>query len=88
MVEAVVSGGFREAMRVPLLLGDGWREAEFRFNDDHGGFSTSRSRVSRSHALEIDGGQTEGDARMEALASTQRNRRAVLALLRMVDAPS
>ena len=57
MVEAVVSGGFREAMRVPLLLGDGWREAEVRFNDDHGGFSTSRSRVSRSHVLEIAGGK-------------------------------
>ena len=57
MVEAVVSGGFREAMRTPLLLGHGWREAEFRYNDDHGGLSTSRSRVSRSHALEMTGGK-------------------------------
>ncbi len=50
MVEAVVSGGFRESMRVPPLLGDVWQESEFRFNDNHGGFSSSRSR-----ALEMTG---------------------------------
>ena len=57
MVEAVVSGGFREAMRVPVLLGDGWQESGFRFNNDHGGFTSSRSRVSRSRALEMTGGK-------------------------------
>ena len=55
MVEAVVSGGFREAMRMPPLLGDGWQESEFRFDD--GGFSSSRGRVSRSHALAMTGGK-------------------------------
>ena len=54
MVEAVVSGGFREAMRVPLLLGDGWQESEFRY---HGGGSSSRGRVSRSRALKMTGGE-------------------------------
>ena len=54
MVEAVVSGGFREAMRVPLLLGDGWRESEFRYS---GGSSSSGGRVRRSRALEITGGK-------------------------------
>ena len=54
MVEAVVSGGFREAMRVPVLLRDGWQESEFR--DNHGGSRSSRSRVSRSRALEMTGG--------------------------------
>ena len=57
MVEAIVSGGFREAMRVPLLLGHGWQESEFRFNDNHGGFHSSRGRVSRSRALEMTGGE-------------------------------
>ena len=57
MVEAVISGGFREAMRVPVLLGDGWQESGFRFNNDHGGFTSSRSRVSRSRALEMTGGK-------------------------------
>ena len=57
MVEAVVSGGFREAIRVPPLLGGGWRESEFRFNDGHGGFSRSRSLVPRSRALEMTGGE-------------------------------
>ncbi len=57
MVEAVVSGGYRDAIRVPLLLGGGWRESEFRFNDGHSGFSRSRSRVSRSRALEMTGGE-------------------------------
>ena len=56
MVEAVVSGRFREAMRVPPLLGDGWQESEFRFDDGHGGFSRSRGRVPRSRALEMTGG--------------------------------
>ncbi len=55
MVEAVVSGGFREAMRMPPLLGDGWQESEFRFDD--GGFSSSRGRVSRSRALKMTGGK-------------------------------
>ena len=59
MVEAVVSGGFRESMRVPLLLGDGWRESEFQFNDDYGGFRRSQSRVRRSRALEITGGERQ-----------------------------
>ena len=57
MVEAVVSGGFREAMRVPLMLEDGWQESEFRFDDGHGGFSRSRSRVPRSRALKMTGGE-------------------------------
>ena len=57
MVEAVVSGGFHEAMRVPPLLGDGWQESEFRFDDGHGEFSRSRHRISRSRALEITGGE-------------------------------
>ena len=57
LVEAVVAGGFRESIRVPLLQGDGWRETEFRFNDDHGGFQKGKSRVSRSHALEMTGGE-------------------------------
>ncbi len=56
-VGAVVAGGFREAMRVPLLLGPGRRESEFRFYDYHGRFSRSESRVSRSHALEMTGGK-------------------------------
>ena len=59
MVEAVVSGGFRESMRVPLLLKDGWRESEFQFNDDYGGFRRSHSRVRRSRALEITGGERQ-----------------------------
>ena len=56
MVEAV-AGGFREAMRVPLLLGHGWQESEFRFNDYYGPFRSSRSRVSRSRALDMTGGK-------------------------------
>ena len=59
MVEAVVSGGFREAMRVPPLLGDGRQESEFRFDDGHGGFSRSRGRVPRSRALEMTGGERD-----------------------------
>ena len=55
MVEAVVSGGFREAMRVPRLLGDGWRESEFRYSD--GGFRRGESRVRRSRALKMTGGE-------------------------------
>ena len=57
MVEAVVSGGFRESIQVPLLLGSGWQESEFRFNDAHGGSRGSRGRISRSHALEMTGGE-------------------------------
>ena len=57
MVEAVVSGGFRESIQVPRLLGAGWRESEFQFNDGHGGFSRSRGRISRSRALEMTGGE-------------------------------
>ena len=56
MVEAV-AGGFREAVRVPLLLGHGWQESEFRFNDYYGPFRSSRSRVSRSRALDMTGGK-------------------------------
>ena len=51
MVGAVVSSGFREGMRVPPLLGDGWQKSEFRFDDGHGGFKRGEIRVSRSHAL-------------------------------------
>ncbi len=54
MVEAVVSGGFREAIRVPRLLGDGWRESSLRFSG--GGFQRGESRVRRSRALEMTGG--------------------------------
>ena len=54
MVEAVVSGGFREAVLVPRLLGSGWRESEFRYN---GGYSSSRGNVPRSRALEMTGGK-------------------------------
>ena len=57
MAEAVVSGRFRESMRVPLLMGDGWRESEFKFDDDYGGFSASRTRVRRSRALQMTGGE-------------------------------
>ena len=71
MVEAVVSGGFREAMRVPPLLGDGWRESEFRFNDGHGGFSRSRGRVPRSRALELTGGKL--DVTLDWKPWTRRN---------------
>lgn len=55
MVEIVVSGGFRESARVPALLGDGWRESEFRYSD--GGFQRGESRVSRSCALVMTGGE-------------------------------
>ena len=54
MVEAVVSGGFREAMRVPSLMGDGWQVSEFQYSD---GSSASRGRVPRSRALEMTGGE-------------------------------
>ena len=54
MVEAVVSGGFREAMRVPPLMGDGWQVSEFQFSD---GSSASRGRVPRSRALEMTGSE-------------------------------
>ena len=54
MVEAIVSGGFREAIRVPRLLGDGWRETGFRYIDGKG---SSQSRVPRSRALEMTGGK-------------------------------
>ena len=57
MVESVVSGGFRESIQVPVLLGTGWQESEFRYNDGHGGFSRSRGRISRSRALEMTGGE-------------------------------
>ena len=59
MVDAVVSGRFRESMRAPLLLGDGWRESEFRFNDDYGGFRRSRSRVRRARVLEMREGKRQ-----------------------------
>ena len=71
MVEAVVSGGFREAMRVPVLLGDGWQESEFQFNDCHGGFSRSRGRVPRSRALEMTGGKL--DVTLDWKPWTRRN---------------
>ena len=87
LVEAVVAGGFREAMRVPLLLGPCWRESEFRFNDDYGRVRRSAKPHLALPRPRDDGGQTERDARVEALAPTQRSGRAVLMLLRMVDAP-
>ena len=71
MVEAVVSGGFREAMRVPPLLGDGWQETEFRPNDGHGGPRRSRGRVPRSRALEMTGGKRK--VRLEWKPWTRRN---------------
>ena len=71
MVEAVVSGGFREAMRVPPLLGDGWQETEFRPNDGHGGPRRSRGRVPRFHALEMTGGKRK--VRLEWKPWTRRN---------------
>ena len=71
MVEAVVSGGFREAIRMPPMLGDGWLESEFRFNDDHGGFQKGESRVSRFHALEMTGGKRK--VRLEWKPWTRRN---------------
>ena len=55
MVEAVVSGGFREAMRVPPLRGDGSRESRFDFGD--GNHKSSGSLVPRSRALEMTGGE-------------------------------
>ena len=78
MVESVVSGGFRESIQVPRLLGAGWRESEFRFNDAHGGFSRSRGRISRSPRPRDDGRRTPRDAGLETLAPTQPNRRATL----------
>ncbi len=57
MVESVVSGGFCESIQVPLLLGSGWQESEFRFNDAHNGSSRSRGRIPRSRALEMTGGE-------------------------------
>ena len=86
MVEAVVSSGFHVSMRVPPLLGDGWRDSEFQFDDSDDGFRASRSRVRRSCALEMTGRRTARDAGVEALPPTQRNLRAALALLRMGDA--
>ena len=56
MVEAVVSGKFRESIRVPLLLGNGWRASEFECGEG-GRFLASRRRVERSHALAITGGK-------------------------------
>ena len=55
MVETVVSGGFRESMRVPWLLGDGSHESEFQFTG--GGFSRRERRVRRSSALKVTGGK-------------------------------
>ena len=55
MVEAVVSSGFRESMRVPPLLGYGWQDSEFQFDDSDDGFRASRSRVRRSCAIEKTG---------------------------------
>ncbi len=55
MVEIVVSGGFRESVRVPAQLGDGWRESEFRYSD--GGSQRGERRVSRSRALKMTGGE-------------------------------
>ena len=55
MVEAVVSGGFRESIRVSRLLEDGWYETEVRFRD--GGFRGSESSVQRSRALKMTGGK-------------------------------
>ncbi len=57
MVEAVISGGFREEMRVPPLWGDGWQESRFQFNDR--GHSSRQSRVSRSRALQMTGGERQ-----------------------------
>ena len=57
IMEAVVSGGFRESIRVPSLLRSGWQESEFRLNDGHGGISTSESRIPRTRALEMTGGE-------------------------------
>ena len=54
MVEAVVSGGFRETIRMPRLLGDGRLKSEFRFS---GGARSSGDRFSRSRAREMTGGE-------------------------------
>ena len=59
LVEVVVTGGFRESVRVPLIMERGWQESEFRYNDSHGRFRSSRSRVSRSRALEMTGGERQ-----------------------------
>ena len=87
IVETVVSGGFREAIRTPLLLGDGWLESAFRFHGDYGGFRSSRGRVARSRALEMTGGERLVTLEWQPWPPTQHNRRAVLTLLRMADAP-
>lgn len=55
MVELVIFGGFRESVRVPAQLGDGWYESEFW--DDCGLLSSGRRRVSRSRALKMTGGE-------------------------------
>ncbi len=57
MVEAVVSGGFRETMRVPPLRGEGSRKSRFDFGD--GGHTSSGSLVPRPRALEMAGGERQ-----------------------------
>ena len=69
MVEAVVSGKFRESIRVPLLLGNGWRAIRVRMwrRRPLSRFSTPRRTLPRPRD---NGGQTASDARVEALAQT------------------
>ena len=55
LVDAVAAEGFREAIQCPKgpLAGDGWREFEFRAPTYR---RSSKSRISRSRALQMSGG--------------------------------
>ena len=86
IAEAVVSSGFRESMRVPPLLGDGWRESEFQFNDDDGGLRASRNRVRRSRALEMTGAERHVTLEWKPWPRRHATDAPPLTLLRMVDA--
>lgn len=55
LVESVVSGGFREVVRISRLAGDGRHVTEFRHS---GRRSSSYGNVERSQALKMTGGES------------------------------
>ena len=55
LVDSVVSGGFREVVRISRLAGDGRHVTEFR---NGGRRSSSYGNVERSRALEMTGGES------------------------------
>ena len=55
MFESIISGGFREAMKVPRFFGDGWLEESSL--TPSGWRTFSKSRVNRTRALEMTGGR-------------------------------